>query len=144
MQLRPYQQAAVDAVYEHLRSKETNPCVVLPTGTGKSLVLAQIAKDSVEKWNGRVLILAHVKELLEQNADKIRKLCPELKIGIYSAGLRSRDTTEQVIVAGIQSVLSGVEDRHLFRRTQEPRHHGAGHCRRNSKRVQQGLRAGCL
>ena len=106
MQLRPYQQAAVDAVYEHLRSKETNPCVVLPTGTGKSLVLAQIAKDAVEKWNGRVLILAHVKELLEQNADKIRKLCPELKIGIYSAGLRSRDTKEQVIVAGIQSVYT--------------------------------------
>ena len=106
MQLRPYQQAAVDAVYEHLRSKETNPCVVLPTGTGKSLVLAQIAKDAVEKWNGRVLILAHVKELLEQNADKIRKLCPELKIGIYSAGLKSRDTTEQVIVAGIQSMYN--------------------------------------
>lgn len=106
MQLRPYQQAAVDAVYEHLRSKETNPCVVIPCGCGKSLVLAQIAKDTVEKWNGRVLILAHVKELLEQNADKIRKLCPELKIGIYSAGLRSRDTTEQVIVAGIQSVYN--------------------------------------
>ena len=106
MQLRPYQQAAVDAVYEHLRSKETNPCVVLPTGTGKSLVLAQIAKDAVEKWNGRVLLLAHVKELLEQNADKIRKLCPELKIGIYSAGLKSRDTTEQVIVAGIQSMYN--------------------------------------
>ena len=106
MQLRPYQQAAVDAVYEHLRSKETNPCVVIPCGCGKSLVLAQIAKDTLEKWNGRVLILAHVKELLEQNADKIRKLCPELKIGIYSAGLRSRDTTEQVIVAGIQSVYN--------------------------------------
>lgn len=106
MQLRPYQQAAVDAVYEHLRSKETNPCVVIPCGCGKSLVLTQIAKDTVEKWNGRVLILAHVKELLEQNADKIRKLCPELKIGIYSAGLRSRDTTEQVIVAGIQSVYN--------------------------------------
>ena len=106
MQLRPYQQAAVDAVYEHLRSKETNPCVVIPCGCGKSLVLAQIAKDAVEKWNGRVLLLAHVKELLEQNADKIRKLCPELKIGIYSAGLKSRDTTEQVIVAGIQSVYN--------------------------------------
>ena len=106
MQLRPYQQAAVDAVYEHLRSKETYPCVVIPCGCGKSLVLAQIAKDAVEKWNGRVLILAHVKELLEQNADKIRKLCPELKIGIYSAGLRSRDTTEQIIVAGIQSVYN--------------------------------------
>lgn len=103
---RPYQSEAVEAVYEHLRTKDNNPCVVLPTGTGKSLVLAQIAKDSVEKWNGRVLILAHVRELLEQNADKIRKLCPELKIGIYSAGLRSRDTTEQVIVAGIQSVYN--------------------------------------
>lgn len=103
---RPYQSEAVDAVYEHLRSKETNPCVVIPCGCGKSLVLAQIAKDSVEKWNGRVLILAHVKELLEQNADKIRKLCPELKIGIYSAGLKSRDTTEQVIVAGIQSMYN--------------------------------------
>ena len=79
---------------------------VVHHNTGKSLVLAQIAKDAVEKWNGRVLILAHVKELLEQNADKIRKLCPELKIGIYSAGLRSRDTTEQVIVAGIQSVYN--------------------------------------
>ena len=79
---------------------------VVHHNTGKSLVLAQIAKDTVEKWNGRVLILAHVKELLEQNADKIRKLCPELKIGIYSAGLRSRDTTEQVIVAGIQSVYN--------------------------------------
>ena len=79
---------------------------VVHHNTGKSLVLAQIAKDSVEKWNGRVLILAHVKELLEQNADKIRKLCPELKIGIYSAGLKSRDTTEQVIVAGIQSVYN--------------------------------------
>ena len=103
MQLRPYQQAAVDAVYQYLRGKETNPCIVLPTGTGKSVVIAQIAKDAVN-WNGRVLILAHVKELLEQNAGKIRQLCPELKIGVFSAGLKSRDTSESVIVAGIQSV----------------------------------------
>jgi len=106
MELRNYQKAAVEAGYEHLRTKDTNPCVVIPTGGGKSLCLAQIAKNVVEKWNGRVLILAHVKELLEQNADKIRKLCPELKIGIYSAGLKSRDTGEQVIVAGIQSVYN--------------------------------------
>ena len=106
MNLRPYQQAAVDAVYNHLRSKDNNPCVVIPTAGGKSCILVQIAKDAVEKWNGRVLILAHVKELLEQNSEKIRKLCPDLKIGIYSAGLKSRDTKEQVIVAGIQSVYN--------------------------------------
>lgn len=75
LNLRPYQQAAVDAVYNHLRSKDNNPCVVIPTAGGKSCILAQIAKDAVEKWNGKVLILAHVKELLEQNSDKIRKLC---------------------------------------------------------------------
>lgn len=51
--------------------------MVIPTGTGKSLVLAKIASDAVTLWGGRVLILAHVKELLEQNADKVRRLCPE-------------------------------------------------------------------
>ncbi len=106
MELRPYQREAVEAVYNHLREKKNNPCVVLPTGTGKSLVIGQIAKDAVTLWNGRVLILAHVKELLEQNADKIRKLCPEVPIGIFSAGLNSRNTEEPVIVAGIQSVYN--------------------------------------
>ncbi len=104
MKLRTYQQAAVDAVYEHLRNRDDNPVAVLPTGAGKSLVLAQIASDAVKQWNGRVLILAHVKELLEQNADKVRRLCPEIKIGLYSAGLKKRDTNTPVLVAGIQSI----------------------------------------
>jgi len=102
--LRPYQQAAVEAVYEHLRTRDDNPAVVLPTAAGKSWVIAQLVKDAVLRWNGRVLVLAHVKELLEQNADKIRRLCPEVPIGIYSAGLNRRETDKPVIVAGIQSV----------------------------------------
>ena len=112
--LRPYQQAAVDAVYKHLRERNDNPCVVLPTGTGKSLVIAQLVRDAVERWNGRVLILAHVKELLEQNAGKIKILCPDIRIGIYSAGLKSRDTEESVIVAGIQSVYDKACDLGAF------------------------------
>ena len=104
--LRPYQQNAVDAVYRHLREKETNPCVVIPTAGGKSLVLAQIAKDAVQRWGGRVIILQHVKELAEQNSGKLRSICPELPVGVYSAGLNSRDTDEPVIVAGIQSVFN--------------------------------------
>ncbi|HOQ88259.1 MAG TPA: DEAD/DEAH box helicase family protein [Phycisphaerae bacterium] len=103
-QLRPYQQAAVEAVYEHLRTRDDNPAVVLPTAAGKSWVIAQLVKDTVLRWNGRVLVLAHVKELLEQNAEKIRRLCPEVPIGIYSAGLNRRETDKPVIVAGIQSV----------------------------------------
>ena len=74
--------------------------------TGKSVVLGKIASDAVLQWNGRVLILAHVKELLEQNAAKIVSLCPEIPVGIFSAGLKSRDTDEPIIVAGIQSVYN--------------------------------------
>ena len=102
--LRPYQREAVDAVYQHLRTRDDNPVVVLPTGSGKSWCIAQIATDAVQQWNGRVLILAHRRELLEQNADKIRRLCPDLQVGLYSAGLKRRDTDTPVLVAGIQSV----------------------------------------
>ncbi len=104
MKLREYQQAAVDAVYDHLRHRDDNPVAVLPTGAGKSLVLAKIASDAVQQWSGRVLILAHVKELLEQNADKVRRLCPDIRVGLYSAGLKKRDTNTPVLVAGIQSI----------------------------------------
>lgn len=102
--LRPYQQESVDAVYKYLRLRNDNPCIVLPTGTGKSHVIAQIVSDAVQQWHGRVLILSHVKELLEQNAEKILIHAPGIPVGIYSAGLKRRDTDEPVIVAGIQSV----------------------------------------
>ena len=114
MELRPYQSEAVEAVYNHLRTKDNNPCVVLPTGTGKSIVIAKIVSDAVKNWNGRALILAHVKELLEQNAGKIKALCPDIPIGIFSAGLKSRDTSEAVIVAGIQSVYDKACDLGAF------------------------------
>jgi DNA repair protein RadD len=102
--LRPYQEEAKAAVYTHLRMRDDNPCVVIPTAGGKTPVMASICKDAVGLWNGRVLILAHVKELLEQTADKLNKVCPEVRVGIYSAGLKRRDTEHAVIIAGIQSV----------------------------------------
>ena len=104
--LRPYQAEAVDAVYEHLRCRDDNPCVVIPTAGGKTPIMATICRDAVSKWNGRVLILAHVKELIEQAVDKLHTMAPDLwyRIGCYSAGLKSRDTQHDIIVAGIQSV----------------------------------------
>lgn len=72
--------------------------------TGKSVVIGEIANLAVNRGDSRVLVLAHVKELLEQNAGKIRSLCPSLSVGIYSAGLNCRDTRNPVIVAGIQSI----------------------------------------
>ena len=102
--LRPYQAEAIDAVYQHLRDRDDNPVVVIPTAGGKTPVMATICRDAIEKWNGRVLILAHVKELLQQTADTLRCVAPDLEIGVYSAGLKSRDTRDPIIVAGIQSV----------------------------------------
>jgi len=104
LELRPYQREAVDAVYRHLRQRDDNPCVVCPTGAGKSLIMSTICHDAVTKWGGRVLILAHVKELLEQTAGTLRRIAPDLSVGVYSAGLNRRDTDHRVIVAGIQSV----------------------------------------
>jgi DNA repair protein RadD len=104
MELRPYQRQCVEAVYEHLRTRDDNPCAVVPTAGGKTPIMATICKDAVLQWNGRILILAHVKELLEQSADKLRAVCPEIEFGIYSAGLKRRDTRNPVIIAGIQSV----------------------------------------
>jgi len=104
MQLRPYQQAAVEAVYKHLRERDDNPCVVLPTAAGKTPCLATLCKDAVERWDGRVLVVSHVKELLAQAVDKIKLLAPKLSVGVYSAGLKRRDTGHRVIVAGIQSI----------------------------------------
>ncbi|MCX5674881.1 MAG: DEAD/DEAH box helicase family protein [Planctomycetota bacterium] len=104
MELRTYQREAVDAVYRHLRERDDNPCVVIPTGGGKTPVMATICRDAVSLWGGRVLVLAHVKELLEQTAGTLARMAPDLPMGIYSAGLGRRDLGYAVTVAGIQSV----------------------------------------
>lgn len=83
---------------------------MIPTAGGKSLCIAQVAKDAVTHWGGRVLILAHVKELVEQNAAKLKSICPELDVGVYSAGLDRRDVKQSVIVAGIQSVYNRLNE----------------------------------
>lgn len=104
MQLRAYQREAVDAVYEFLRTRDDNPCVVIPTAGGKTPVMATICRDAVQHWQGRVLILAHVRELLEQAAEKLHLVAPDLPVGIYSAGLKRRDLGYAITIAGIQSV----------------------------------------
>jgi DNA repair protein RadD len=104
MQLRLYQRDAVEAVYDFLRRRDDNPCVVIPTGGGKTPVIATICRDAVNLWNGRVVILAHVKELLEQAADKLRAIAPDVPVGIYSAGLKRKDLGYAVTIAGIQSI----------------------------------------
>ena len=103
IQPRQYQTDAFEAVKTYLEYREGNPCVVLPTGAGKTILIVLLCQW-VASWGGRVLILAHVRELLQQAADKLNAMAPELDVGVYSAGLGRREKTGAVTVAGIQSV----------------------------------------
>lgn len=104
---RPYQIEALEALDEHIRSKETNPCVVIPTGGGKSILMAW----AIQKWKQeyqplRVCILAHRKELVEQNASELASIWSEGDIGIYSAAMKRRDTEHSILYASIDSVYN--------------------------------------
>lgn len=74
MILRDYQQRAIDQLYKWFDDGgKGNPCIVLPTGSGKSHVIAALCKNAIQNWpETRVLMLTHVKELIEQNAEKMR------------------------------------------------------------------------
>jgi len=101
-QLRPYQQQAVDAVIQYFRRRSEPAVLVLPTGAGKSLVIAELAR----KAKGRVLVLAHVKELVAQNHGKYQALGLQegLQADLFSAGLGQKENLRRVVFGSIQSV----------------------------------------
>ena len=112
MMLRDYQQRAIDQLYAWFEFGHTgNPCLVLPTGAGKSHIIAALVKDALHRWpETRVLMLTHQKELIEQNAEKLRQHWPRAPLGIYSASLGRRCLTEPITYAGIQSVAKRASD----------------------------------
>ena len=105
MELRPYQQAAINGLYDYWANKRgDNPLIVAPTGSGKSLIIAQLIKDAMDYPGTRVMIITHVKELIEQNAEELVKLYPEAEIGFYSASLNKKQLNQPITFSGIQSV----------------------------------------
>ena len=94
-QLRDYQRDAVEATLSHFRSSDEPAVIVLPTGAGKSLVIAELARLARRK----ILVLAHVKELVEQNHSKY--LSYGLEGGIYAAGLNQKQSHHQVTFASV-------------------------------------------
>lgn len=111
MQLRSYQDEAVFSVFDYFESgKRGNPLVAMPTGTGKSIVIAEFLRQVFKRWDyQRVMMLTHVKELIEQNAEEMLKIWPTAPLGIYSAGLRQRDVMLPIVFGGIASVKNCVE-----------------------------------
>lgn len=103
MQLRPYQQAAIDCAWQWMRTNPGNPAIVIPTGGGKSPVMGAMARQVAEA-GGRVGVIAHVKELVEQNHAKLRAIWPEARAGIYAASMRRRDRFDPILFMQVQSV----------------------------------------
>lgn len=101
--LRDYQQEAVERTLSHFRKSDESAVIVLPTGAGKSLVIARLAQLARQP----ILVLTHVKELVAQNAQKYRSF--GVNAGIFSAGLKEKNLTEQVTFASVQSLARNTQ-----------------------------------
>ena len=111
MQLRDYQQAAIDSLYLYWRSGKKNGLIIAPTGSGKSLIIAGICKRLITEHPGtRIICITDSRELIRQNSDELKRYWPEASTGIYSAGLNEKSLDGQIIFAGIQSVYQKVHD----------------------------------
>lgn len=104
---RYYQEEALTAIYQYfLNGGKGNPLVGLPGGTGKSIIPAVFIQRVMQQWpNQRFLMVTHVKELIDQNRKALLTLWPEAPLGIYSAGLKLKQSAQPIIYGGIQSMV---------------------------------------
>lgn len=110
IELRPYQRAAVDALYEcWSEGRGDHPLVVAPTGSGKSVILGKLCAEAVE-WPGtRVCVVTHQRELVEQDVRAIMRMT-DVRVGIYNAALGSRELHFPITVGTIQSIYKKAPD----------------------------------
>lgn len=105
IELREYQREAVDALTAYWLNGGGHALIEIPTGGGKSLCMAQLMRELYAEHEARILLLTHVRELVEQDAKAIQMLWPAAPIGIYSAGLKRRDRSAPILLASVQSVF---------------------------------------
>lgn len=105
---RWYLLEAGDAFYRYFTENPTgNPLLVLPTGTGKSVLIAKLVEAILHYYGSHtnILVLTHVKELIKQNYEKaVEVLGSDRSVGVFSSGLRRRDYHKQVTFAGIGTI----------------------------------------
>ena len=106
MQLRQYQTDAIQSIYDWFAAGKNSPLIVTPTGSGKSVILAEFIRKACSEFpNTHILVVTHVKELVEQDANAIKRVWPHARLGIYSAGLGKRQL-QPITVASIQSIYN--------------------------------------
>lgn len=109
---RDYQWEAVVSLWKYFEANATgNPVVVMPTGTGKSGVIAFFMRSVLEYYpTQKILMLTHVKELIEQDYKTLQRVWQNAPAGIYSSGLKRRDIFHPLIFAGIGSVAKRADE----------------------------------
>ena len=111
MKLREYQTRSLTMLYEWMENNTGNPCISLPTGSGKSVVIAELCRQAVTQWpETKILMLTRSKELIEQNSEKLRTLWPNAPIGIYSASVGKKELGEPITIAGPLSIIRRLDD----------------------------------
>ena len=112
LQAREYQDYAVKSIWQYFQEKTGNPLVAMPTGTGKSVVIALFAMGALRAYpQTKIQVITHVKELIQQNYDKFVGVWPNAPAGIYSSGIGRKEIHNNVIFGGIGSVAKKA---HLF------------------------------
>ncbi len=110
LQPRDYQVYARQSIYDYfVHNPEGDPIVAMPTGTGKSIVIADFLESIFKQYPyQRVMMLTHVKELIEQNYEKLMTIWPAAPAGVYSSGIGRKDTIQPIIFGGIASVVKNM------------------------------------
>lgn len=107
---RWYQEDAINSIFDYFAHKSGNPVLAMPTGTGKSIVIAEFIRRVLNWWpRQRLIVATHVKELIGQNAEKMAAVWPHAPYGIFSAGLGAKDNMQPIIFGGIQSMYKCAE-----------------------------------
>jgi len=105
MKARDYQDIGVSAIFQYFQKKSGNPIVAMPTGTGKSFLIAEFIRRACVTYPGtRVMKLTHVKELIGQNHITLKRVWPSAPSGIFSAGLGKKQIGFPITFGGIGSV----------------------------------------
>jgi len=103
--LRDYQSRAIKMLYAWFENNQTGHIALcMPGGSGKSIIIAQIVKDSLQWPDTKTLMLVHSKKLVQQNANELLGLCPDVDLGVVSAGLKRKEFGHTVTFAGIGSI----------------------------------------
>lgn len=109
---RWYQTEAITSIWNYFNNGgKGNPLIALPTGTGKTLVIGGFIYSVLTNYaNQKIVVLTHVKELVEQNYKKLIEIWPSAPVGINNSAIGQRDTQSPCIIGSIQSVAKNAHE----------------------------------